>query len=344
MLLWIEGFEGFGDTIASAPAPTGIIGRKYLSVTSESDMRIRTGRLGGYSLHFPNSGCIMTTPVLTTNATLVVGMAIKFISLNSSLLAFLSLYDTTTLGMNLRVSSAGELGVYRGSTSLATTSGLNLVTDTWYYIEFKVVCNNTTGSYEVRVGGSNVLSDSGLDTQAGSNAYHDRVSLRAGSSSYHYFDDLYCLDASGSSNNNFLGNMRVVAIRSDGDTTAKDWARSAGSDNYALVNEVECDDDTTYVENDTSTEKDLYEYTAVADLANSVKGIQINTTCRETDTNSFSLQTVVKSGTTESDDTAQNIGSTSYVTKTRLLETDPDTATAWTLSGINAAQFGIKVG
>ena len=344
-LLWIEGFEGFGSSTGNAPAPSGIIGRKYPDYSGASDFDIQTGRLGGYSLELSSSGAYIQSPVLTTDDTLIIGFAVRFRAFSGT--SFVSMYDGTTQGINMRTIAGGELSVYRATTVLGTTVGLGLSIDTWYYIQLKVVCGDSpNGSYELRVSGVNVLSASGIDTKAGTHTYHDRFRLSNAVSTppYPIFDDLYCLDSSGASNNDFLGNMRVADIRPNSDTAAKAWTRSAGSDNYTLANEVVIDDDTTYIESGVSTTKDLYDYESVLGLGDSVKGIQINTVCRETDANSFSLITVVKSDVDESDDSAQAIGTTSYVTKTRLVETDPHTSNAWTLAGLNAAQFGIKVG
>jgi hypothetical protein len=274
---------------------------------------------------------------------MVVGFAVKFKALATN--TFLSLYSPSAQGMNLRLTAAGEVAIYRGGTLLETTVGLGLSAGSWYYMEFKVLCANSPGgSYELRVGGADVASASGLDTQASTEAYHDRFRLSCSASSTYspYFDDLYCLDGSGAVNNDFLGNMRVIAIRPDGDTAANAFTRSGGAENYDLVNEDICDDDTGYVESAVSTTKDLYTYSAVAELGDSIKGIQINTVCRETDANSFSLVTVAKLGATESNSAAAAIGTTNYVTKTRLMETDP-TGNAWTIANVDASEFGIKV-
>jgi hypothetical protein len=342
-LLWIEGCEGFGTSVGNATSPVGIVGRKYVTV-GENDLTVETGRLGGYSLLLNGATPSMYTPALTTDATLVVGMAIKFTQFHANPVPFLHFYDNTTQGMNLRVTSTGELGVYRGSTAINTTVGLSLLTGTWYYIEFKVLCDDTVGTYEVRVGGANVLSDTGVDTKASTHTYHNIVRLYQNTVyvCYPYYDDIYCLDGSGATNNDFLGNMRVIAIRPDGDTAANAWTRSGGAENFDLVNESICDDDTGYVESAVSTTKDLYTYGAISELADSVKGIQINTVCRETDANSFSLVTVAKLGATESNSAASAIGTTDYIMKTRLMETDP-TGNAWTIANVDASEFGIKV-
>jgi hypothetical protein len=232
--------------------------------------------------------------------------------------------------------------VRRGTTVLATSVAAFGV-EVWRYIEFKVVCNDTTGSYELRIGEETVLSATDVDTKAGTHDYHDSFRFYGAGltdADATIIDDCYILDGSGTLND-FLGNVRVLTIRPNaaGDTT--EWAPSAG-DNYAAVDEEVCDDDTSYVEDDTADQTDLYNYGAISATAG-VIGVQVNTDCRETDATSFSLKTVCKSGATTDADAGQAIGSASYVTRTRILETDPDTAAAWTAGGVNAAQFGVKV-
>ncbi len=97
-------------------------------------------------------------------------------------------------------------------TAYATTAGLGLQKDTWYYIELKVKCHATLGTFDLHVDGTSVLSGSGLNTKIGSHLYHDRFLLQ-GFYNAPIFDDLYFLDSSGSANNDFsvrCGSSRSV--------------------------------------------------------------------------------------------------------------------------------------
>jgi len=257
----------------------------------------------------------------------------------------IGLYDGTQQGMNVRLTSAGELAVYRDNTSLATTSGLGLAINTWYYIEFKVVCNDTTGSYELRVDGTSKLSASGIDTKAGSHAYHNIFQMPGPSSGACRFDDLYILDGSGSANNDFLGKRRVVGLFPASDVGGyQEFTCSSGSDHYALVDENPVNDDTDYVESSTTGHKDLWNHSALSGTGTSIAGIQINTMAKESDATSMTLNTLIKSGATEDAGTGEVIASASYKVLRRISETDPATGVAWTVSGLNAAQFGVNVG
>jgi hypothetical protein len=340
-LLWLEGFEGFGTTIGNDPLPFGAIARKYINVVNETNMVLKAGRIAGYSLQMPNAATFHTH-ALTTNATMVAGCA--FLPQSGTDYSIMIFWDgPADKNMNIRWDDGtGEISVWRENTLLATTSGLGLSAGNWYYAELKAVTHNSNGSYEARINGVNVLSDSGIDTQTGANAYSDSVRF-FGASSNPAWDDIYILDATGSINTDFLGNCKIVAIVPNGDDTANFGTSTPNASHYANVDENPSDDDTSYVEDGTANITDLYDYEDLVG-SGSIGGIQINTMCRETDITPFNLVTPIESNGTQYDDAGVAIGSTSYVTKTRVVEADPNTSVAWTYAGVNAAKIGIKVG
>jgi hypothetical protein len=337
MLVWIEGFEGFGT--GGALVPTGILARKYPVVDHEAFLQIEAGRLSGYCLRIGTSTYGFGTGSLTTDSTITVGMGFNFSILATS--HFLNLYDGTTLGINVQLESSGEISIRKGTTTLETTSGLGLLTNTWYYIELQVKCDSTTGTYELRIDENTVLSDTGVNTKAGTHNYHDRVYFYG--IAYSYFDDLYILDSTGSQNNDFLGNSRVEAIYPDGDTATIDWTASSGNTHYNLVDEVVCDDDTNYVEDGTANDVDLYDYATPSYITGIIRGLQVNTQAKLTDATPYNLITRCHSNVTDSDDSPQPLAS-SYVCYRRLMELDPDSGLAWNLGSLASAEFGIKVG
>lgn len=348
MLLWIDGFDNYGTTVGY-PSPSGVVARNYSTAPINNHLNVQTGRLSGYCLRFYNgeySTAYLRPPALTTNATLVVGVAFKFgsiIVVDSRLICFV---DEATTGIVMFATVGGEISIRNGRTglTLGTTSGLGLQVSTWYYVEVKIVAGSS-GSYTVKVGGNVVLTGSG-DTRAV--VGHDYNSSFALTNPYFsslitYFDDLYCLDGSGTVNNDFLGNMRIVTIRPDAAGDSTQFTPDSGN-NYARVNEAICGDDSNYVQDAVADEKDLYNYGALGGVLTSIAGIVVITDCRETDATSFNLKTVCKSGATESDDAGQVIGSINYVSRRRLMETDPNTASLpWTPTTLEAAQFGVKV-
>lgn len=340
-LLLIDGFEGYGTSVGSAPSPSGIMGRRY-AMTGESIIAIRNGRIDGYCAEFTGSPRNAVANLDNTNATLIVGIA--FYLQHMELSNFLILYDGATAGIAIATTGEGELRIRRGSTTLETTSGLGLVINTWYWLELKVTINSTTGSYEVRCRGETVLQDSGINTQAGANAYCDKIFI--GNPSIYtardvWLDDLYVCNGAGAINNDFLGNMHVYALYPDGAGNSSDWTANTGN-NYECVGEATVDNDVTYVESNTSNDVDLYTYDDISTDIIGIKGIQINTDCRETSANSYSIKTTTRFDGTDYESVAQSVGSTNYVTLSDILETDP-TGNAWTDTTLNGTEFGYTV-
>jgi hypothetical protein len=342
-LLLVDGFEGYGRT--NDVDAVGLTNR-YTVVGNQAALEIDDGRFSeSKSLKSINGGTNeITSFSLGTPSTIVTGLALKVSEIVDNLI-LLECRDGATVHVALRLQADGELGVYRNTTLLGATSGLNLLANNWYHVGLKATINNSTGAVELRVGEVTVLNLTSQDTQNGGSAQVTNLNLRKPSSALTvWWDDWYVCDTAGSVNNDFLGNVKVVAVFPDGEGTTNDWTPSAGADNSAMVDETTVDDDTTYVEAGSTDDKDLYTYGALPGTIGAIKGIQINEDCRETDASPFSIKTVIRSNGTESDDAGQAIGSTNYTTKHRISETNPDGGGAWTESAVNAAEFGIKVG
>ena len=341
MLLWIDGFENYGTSYA-VPSPTGIVGRKYL-VTDESTMRVAAGRITGSCLGvLTYSNASFGLNNLTTNATVVLGFAFQPVNNLVNTGVLVKLLNGATIGITLTLTIAGEFLLTNGAGgTLGTTVGANIRPNKWSFVELKIQCG-ASGTYEIRVDGISVLSGTGV-TRNGVYSYHDGFALVGSNNNLIvYYDDLYFLDASGTANNTFLGNVRAITLRPSASGDLTQFTPDSGT-NYARVNEAICGDDSNYVESATTTQSDLYNYADSVSIPADIKGIQINTDVRETDVTNWILQNLCKSGGTSNNSANITVATTSYVTRSSILETDPNTSNAWTVTSVNAAQFGIKV-
>jgi hypothetical protein len=344
-LLWLDGFETYKTSGALTDT---LLLRRYgaISVGYGSYYTIATGRVTGYAVKSTTYHGYFRTPALTTNDTLICGFAYKsddIVTSNTS--ALLILYDGSQVGINLRITSAGEIQIYKDSTLVATTTGLDLKLSRWYFIELKVKCNSSTGTYEVRVDGVNVLSATGVNTKAGANNYHDKV-LFGSPTSNCYLDDVWICDSSGTYNNDFLGNNKIVAIKPEGDDSVN-WSTvyPALSNHYADVDDgATSDDDTTYVEDATTGHRDLFTYTALPSALTQVLGLAVYNTCKVTDANSVVLKSVISSNGDEVVSGGDTISSTSYLVTNYISEIDPDTSAPYDIATIEAVKFGIEIG
>lgn len=348
-LLWIEGFEGFGNTTGAAPSPTNVFIRKGYTTNSEANLDIETGRFGGYGLEIASQGWIGSPSFTMSGDTITIGFAFK-----SPTVFYTTPYDffwfkeNTNNGVGLKVTSTGAIQVYvTADTGESVTSTNTLAFNTWYYLELQVKLHVSAGTFELRlddvVWAENATAGRTFTSYSTNNMTH--WSITAVRNGNWLFDDLYLLDSSGTKNNDFLGSQRVVAISPNAKVSGEfDWTPSdAGSeDNYQDVDDGnQHDADSTYVETSGDGDQDLYEYSDLGSEVGDVAGVQINTDVRVT-TGSMDILNVAKSSSTEDTGSATTVTSIDYLNVNRILEQDPNGSIDWTRTSINAASFGIK--
>ena len=341
-LKWIEGFEGFGTTPGVAPQPSGVLARKGYTASDESNFDIEDGWWpDSFSLEFDSSGDYLHSPTFSlASSTTCAGFAVQFSNLGAY--KFFSLYSDGTEGINLKLKADGEIEVYRATTLLGTTSGAAIAVDIWFFLELKVYCHDSSGTVDVRVNESSVLSLSSIDTRVNT-VYYDSWRLWALSSGTVKFDHLHYLDGSGTKNNNFLGRKQVRTIFPNAVGDDDDWTPTAGS-NYECVDESVIDDLTSYVSSGISGQQDLYEYPDVTtiQMPEGIVGVQINTHCRRYGSIDFDLMAVAKRTSFVSAGSVI-VDHDAFQTEIAILESDTEGAD-WTRANFNSTQFGVKIG
>lgn len=322
---------------------------KYTSLSGGGNQPIISsgnGRRSTSSLRIPaNTGVLSKT--LDAQATWIVGHSFRTSVFDASNdRPFVSFLDAGSVQTDVRVRPDGTIRATRNGTTLATSSN-SLSTNTTYYIETKVVINDTTGSVEVKVNGSSTgwINITGQDTKNTANASANVIQFNGiTASSNTDFDDLYICDGAGSTNNDFLGDVRVDCYLPDGNGNSSQLTGSDGNstDNYQLVDESSQNGDTDYVQSATVNQKDTYTFADMSHTPASIFGTQVNMTAKKDDSGTRSICSVCRSGGTDYDGDTQAL-STSYVDYRNINETDPATSSAWTRTNLNAAEFGVKV-
>jgi hypothetical protein len=152
--------------------------------------------------------------------------------------------------------------------------------------------------------------------------------------------------------------QRATAITGDfkTGTTAPTWATGVGvttTDNhvtwtclgavsqYKLVNESDPDGDSSYVFS--STLNDISRYTYPAVTGSAVLAVVVWAYARKDDGGFRTIQAAIKSGATLGTSGTDKALGTNYQHTMLSSLTDPNTGAAWTLSAVNAAEFGIKI-
>lgn len=346
-MMWIEGFESFGVT--NGNAPVGLM-LKYQQASADSLFLVEAGRLQGKSMRFGTGTSYIETIGLANFSTIIIGFGFYQDAFGSAQ-EILQLWDHgQTQQGTLAVQTAGTFKYYRGTSNTGTllgTTSSGASASTWCYVEIKVKFSATVGTVDVLVNGSSVLSLTSQNTDLTATGLCQRVRFMGSNNSPDHtgYDDIYILDTTGSVNTTFLGTQTtVVMIQPTGDAGTNAWTPDSGSTHFNRVNENP-QDTTTYLEDATSTHKELFTYGSIAGIAN-VSAVQLNAVAKITDTTVFNLLGSVHSASTDSDDTVKarnRISGPDYVTTSRTLETDPATSAAWTVPAVNSCQFGFKV-
>lgn len=347
MLEYVNGFESYnGDLTSERSKWTSSSDLDSISATPASG----SPRSGSYSgqINYNFDDMYRAVPA---KSGYVVGEAIIATSFGGGEAPLLRFQEGTTVHMALYVTNTGFLRVKFGGTTLATDTVKQLVTSTWYYIEFKAVIHDSAGSYEVRVDGVTIaaLTASGLDTRNGGTGLVDRIKFAGTGVGGFWVDDIYIVSTTGGTHTDFLctpsRTFRVKGQRaSSGNGTNTDFTPSTGTDHGALVDESAPNGDTDYNSSSTVGNIDTYNYAALSLPGGAtIQGVQVESYQRKTDAGTRGVKTAIRSGGNNYTPNAEISPSTSYRNDLDVFEQDPATSAAWTESGVDAAEFGMKV-
>lgn len=345
-LIFFDGFDTYGTSNLLLDW-TQSIGTNAINAAG--------GRRGGGALYSPNNAHLNSgsTPVhlvsrsLPSNfTTFICGVAFEASGFHA-VKNIITFRDSGTRQLEVGVNTAGQLFVSRAGTVLAA-SGASIAANVYNYIEIKATINNTTGSYEVRLNGANVLSATNVDTQNTTNAFINEVALGAYERALgdltnctHKYDDFYFCDTTGSTNNDFLGDIRIDAIYPTADGFYTQWTTSTGADHYALVDETD-PNTTDYNSDGTIGNKDSYVMqNPPALLSQTIHGVKAKVAALKDDAGARSIKVGVRSGSTNGLSAAKSLG-TSQAYHSHILETDPNTGSAWTPAAVDAVEALIE--
>lgn len=342
-ILFLESFEWL---------PTGVnstaLNNRLLEKYSTSNFSFSSSILnfnGSRNLELNTNNGLTTKPLIDLDPardTLTVGMQVRtstnFANINSSFLVIVS--DGTTTSANVRVSTTGEILLYRGGTFLVNT-GVRLSLNTSYYIETQFKIDNA-GRFELRLNNQQVYVNENVDLDPGPvKTGWDRVRWQ-GIGNNEFIDNMYITDNQGTTNTGFLGPIAVDYLVPNGDGDSSEWTPSQGTENYLMVDDATLDADSTFVSSSTSGELDLYEITDIPAASTPIIGFQVVHTLRA-DSGPVNISSVVRSGSTDITESLGEISNGSYFCYLSHFSSSPTSGQFWTDDEINSIQVGIQI-
>lgn len=336
-VVFVEGFDAY--TVGSLPNFYDFVG---------GSLTLVSGRFGGQAVRIlsSNSSNGWLRKSLSTSLTQgTIGFAIKFTTLptDTSNLhhAFTDINDD---GIGLQYLSNGAIrlistnNAYTSLGIYATTAIDIIKLNVWHYIELEFTIANSGGVLNLYVDGQLVSSGTydTLITTSSINVMHFGPYLAAAGIGVFLLDDIYIANTSTR-----LGEQKIETLRPSADTAQKQWTPSTGTDNYALVDETLMNN-TDFISTNVVNNLDLYDFDNLSSTPTSISAVAVSALAQKDNVGTRAIAITTKSGSTTSDG-ANNYLGIGYTLNTRLLETDPNTAGAWTAAGVNALQAGIKV-
>jgi hypothetical protein len=348
-LLFMDGCDHYGSL------DDALAGDKWDSVGSGTSYEASGGRFGGGALRTTLDDQFWRKKFTTASPLTVIVQAAMFIPSSATFSAtdvIMSLDFDGSQNISFTISGGvGTIQVRRGGVTgnLLATSDTSLIKDAWNYLEIKLFISDTVGTVIIKQDGNETLNATGLDTKNGAAALGTNgISLgNVFSTSIPIdWDDIICMDDTGSVLNDFLGDVRIETIYPDDDGTTTDFTPTgAGTTNADRVDDGDAgpDDDTTYVESSTVGHIDLYTMAnlATADIS-AIHAVQAVNFAKKDDAGSRTSRNLIRTGTTTDNGPSNGLNEV-YSYATNILEEDPDTATQWTESGVNGVEVGHEV-
>lgn len=215
--------------------------------------------------------------------------------------------------------------------SIAPTT-YTVQTSVRYKISFYLKMHDTAGIYRVYIDDALIWEFIG-DTITTAATSIDNVTLHYSYLSGSNFYTYSALIIANEDTRDMVFDQNQFA--SNGTNTA--WANDYTSVTHTGVN------DATLISSDTANQVETYNQADIdAALAQlDVKAVVVSARCRKGDTGPSNLQAVARIGSTDYTSANLNPG-TGFAVKQAIFETNPATSQQWTVSDVNAAEFGVK--
>lgn len=352
-LLYMDGFD-IGDAVMRWGVTGSTPGYDYTQPT-------RFGAGKALQMTCPSGNTYASiSHTFTPSATIYIGAAAKMTLEDNGSCPMSCMFNLATDSgassqIYLRRTVVNAIAVYRGdglagynnnpAGTLIAQSAANVWDDNWHYIQLSATIHATTGRVIIYVDGTNVVDFTGNTKNTGTSNNIDLVRFKAskyvGASTLVQIDDLYVCDNTGSTNNTFLGDVRVQSLVPTGAGSSTQLAPTGSANNWQNVSEVPYNN-ATYNASSTVGQTDLY---TLGDLTAGTTGVfatQSVAHMQKSDAGTGNVKVAIKSGASTYYDPTQSLGSTvtAYAT---VRETNPATSAAWTVSDANALEAGVEV-
>lgn len=235
------------------------------------------------------------------------------------------------------------IGYYTGGTTFvasATTALPILVTAAYQHVECSFTVDGAgNGACEVRINEVTVLTATGMPMP--NNNLIAQTTIGGLGNVLDLFDDMYCWDGTGLTNNTFLGDRRVYTLFPSANESPQVWSPLSGAA-YASINEQSPNDDTSYIAAapSGSPQSSQFAFDDLPGTVTSVSAVMLYHRSKKTDAGTCNVQTTMVSGAATANGLDRTIA-TAYTYYADAFDVDPNTAAPWLPSAVNAVSARI---
>lgn len=344
-LLWCDGFDHYGN---GATGKSNMLEGPWADVPGSvldtiTNVNPRTGSNHLVSKFDAQLANQFRRVLGGTKTTVGCGMALYFTNLPTSndLARLIQYRDAANVGLvTFLLQTTGTIRVTYPGGSYTTPTPV-MVAESYQHFETFVTFSGTVGYIEARVNGVTVLSLADVNTGAAGCAQVAMLFNTSGVTNVNmkaYMDDLYCYDGTGSFNNSFLGDRRVITLKPNANTAEADWTPVGAATGYEAIDDVTPDGDTTYISSATVGDISEFQYENMpAGISNIAAVVAVNMS-RKTDAGPTNMQVSAISGASVTDGADRPI-TERYTYWQDVFETDPASAAPFTPAEVDALKI-----
>ena len=251
--------------------------------------------------------------------------------------------------------SDNTIRVYKSHANVTSTPATLLCSGTfsdypgdgnWWFLEVKTVNDTgTSGSVIVRVNGTEICSNLACDTiPNGDTRYLKFGGSHSISGTSAYLDDLYICDGTGTTNNDFLGEISIKTLSPVSDISGT-GTPSTGATRYGVIDEANYSTSDYLTSTTNIGDRDEFGLADLTETSGTIFGVNAVVISEKDDSGDRSLKVFVKpnGGSSEDISSANPLSFGSSSATNVISETNPDTSNAWTISDVNNMNMGIEV-
>ncbi len=301
------------------------------------------GRNGGGGLQVTSQVALVSKSTILAAAEACYGFWLKVSAIPGTTTAIFAPLDVNgnfpTFNLLQIVTGTGFLRMTLSGSNL--TGNINVCDNQWHWIELDT--ETVIASSSTQICYCDAVQQWSTTTATTSTLTQDRFEFVGMVGVTMTVDDVICWNdtAGGPTFSSFpLGPREITTLRPTSDGTVQ-FTTSTGSDHFALIDET-VGSTTDYVQDGVSGDQDLYGYSNLSTTPAVINAVMVNGYMLNPNPGTINFQQICNSNATQA-----NGASTIAPTSVRVMQTqfavDPDGSAAWGATGLNAAQFGIKV-